>query len=154
VRRLGSAFGALSLALFVSACVRGSWSRVDVGRSVPEEFYADSAATSTDLTQCLAQLGAPLYVWELADDEYGLAYGWDHASGWGLNVSIPIVRGISASVDYESLAQKLHGVVLIFDRQDRLLRQHTGFLGELIEDDPRRRPAFVDTPSDQKAQPE
>ncbi len=142
----------LLLSLSSSSCVRASWSRVDVGRPIPDELHEELAPSSTDLTRCLEQLGAPLFVWEISGEEYGLAYGWDHATGWGLNVSIPVSRSVSASVDYESLAQQLHGVVLIFDAHDRLLRKRTGFLGEIVGAEGRRRPAFVEPASTEDGQ--
>jgi hypothetical protein len=142
------------MALACSSCVRVSWSRVEVGRSLPEGLHAAFTPSGTDLAQCLERLGAPLYVWELSAEEYGLAYGWDYHRGWGLNLSIPLTQEFSASVDYEDLDQKLRGVVLIFDRHDRLLRKRTGFLADTLGGGGRRRPEVVPAAESVEGDPE
>lgn len=142
--RVSIALGALALALCCESCVRVSWSRVDVCRSIAPDLHAEMAPHATTLAQCLDELGAPLFVWEVSDDEYGLAYGWDHHVGWGVNVSVPLTQEISGSFDYEDLDSELNGVVFIFDRDDRLQRKRSGFLRDLVGDNARRRPALIE----------
>jgi len=104
------------------------------------------ALGETDLAECLRVLGAPLLVWEVSSDSYGLAYGWEDTSGWSVNLSIPLAGKGSGSFDYESQMLNLYGVVLIFDDEDQLVRHQSGYLRDIATGLHRSRPSL---PADQ-----
>lgn len=114
------------------SCVRVSWISADRQTPVPETHVEALVAGETTLEQSLGQLGAPLFVWEVDSRSYGLAFGWDEAFDWGVNVSVPVGRAISASLDYQDRNLQLDGLVLFFDRENRLLRVDRGLLSDLV----------------------
>lgn len=144
---------ALGLALSSASCVRLSWNRAEFCRPVPEQAVEQLDVGTTELSSCLEQFGSPLYVWQTADEEYAVAYGWDYDTGWGFNVSVPVAQDFSASVDFDDLNRRLHGVVLTFDDQHRLIRKKRGFLVEIAAQSMRKRPAVVDQEAEAPREP-
>jgi hypothetical protein len=138
VERLSTAATALLLAGLTS-CVRGSWDSARDQVPVPHATIASLEPGVSTLGDCLDGLGAPLFVWEVDASSYGIAFGWNDAEDWGVNVSVPVARGFSASVDYADTNLDLEGLVLFFDADDRLLRIDRGRLSDLVPD--RQRPA-------------
>jgi hypothetical protein len=96
------------------------------------------------LEQCLERLGAPLYVWEYKGNGVALAYGWQKQKRWNVSVSVPLVRGYSASGSYTDDASKLRGAVLFFDDDLELELVRRGFLQTLRAELAPRRPAPVE----------
>ncbi len=141
--RLRLSAAAAALLLVNTGCLRLSLEREKLGRPLAQELHHELLVEEVDLHDCLTALGAPVYVWEVNGGEYGLAYGWNRDLAWSFNISVPLTRGASASFDFESLDQRLNGVVLIFDAQDRLLHKRTGFLSEILTEAQRRRPALL-----------
>ncbi len=135
---------ALLLAGGLASCVRFEWTRYQVQEPIPvEESTALTPGVDT-LESCIARLGAPLYVWEASASTYALAYGWDEGHDWGFNVSVPVGDTASASFDYGDMNLDLHGVVLVFDHGDRLVRSDRGYLRDLAPGLQRRRPSLID----------
>jgi hypothetical protein len=127
--------------LLSSSCVQVSWERHELNTAFEEGVEQQLAVGEVGLQDCLSQLGAPLMVWELNDADYALAYGWDQKRQYGISFSVPVANtGGSASLNYDDLASKLYGVVLIFDAEDRLVRKRRGLLRDLAPDEDRRRP--------------
>jgi hypothetical protein len=125
-----------------SACLSVSWRRDARFGRLPEGALASMEPGETDLGTCLARLGAPLEVWEVLDG-MALAYGWERERNVGLTLSVPIDRGLSASLNVANERARLRGVVLFFDAADRLTVVRSGRLAELL---PPRRSAAVDEP--------
>lgn len=127
-----------------SSCLRLQWTRMEFCAPVDTDALPELVEGVSDLHACLGQFGAPLYVWQIGDEEYALAYGWDEDQGWGFNVSVPVGQEVSASFDFDDLDRRLHGVVLTFDGDHRLLRKRRGYLAEIMVVAGRRRPALVE----------
>jgi hypothetical protein len=136
--------GALCCAL-LAACVQVSWERHELGTPLAAQADSELRVGEATFDQCLDQLGAPIEVWELSSATYAIAYGWDHQRDLGFSLSVPLAdTGGSASVNFDDIVDKLHGVVFVFDRNDVLLRKRRGFLRDLAPDRTRRRSAFLD----------
>jgi hypothetical protein len=134
----------VAASLVCASCVTFSFDR-DL-RYVPLSDAAIDAVrpSETTLAQCLEEFGAPLYVWEYKEDGVALAYGWHKEKNWNVTVSVPLTHGYSASASYTDDAEKLRGVVLLFDRDLRLEIVRRGFLKSLRQELRARRPAPVD----------
>lgn len=128
----------LAVALGAASCVRVSWISSDRQTPVPDVHVDGLEPGETTLEGALARLGAPLFVWEADSRSYGLAFGWDEGLDWGVNVSVPVAREFSASLDYEDTNLQLEGLVLFFDASDRLLRVERGLLSDLVPTRERR----------------
>ena len=133
---------AVSLVPLASGCLSVTWRRDARFGEPPEGALASLRPGESDLGACLARLGAPLEVWEIPDG-VALAYGWERERNLGVTLSVPIDRGLSASLNVAAERARLRGVVLFFDADDRLSLLRTGRLAELL---PPRRPASVDEP--------
>ena len=138
----------LALATVCAGCVSLNWQRESRSGPLQREAVARLAleAGRTELGECLAAFGAPLWVWEHV--EHGrpaaaLAYGWFDENDLGFSVSVPLTEHFSASYDYDRIDQRMNGVVLFFDEHWRLLSWRTGLLHDLTEE-ARRPPAFVE----------
>ena len=66
----------LGLAALVSSCVSVTWNRES--RYVPPDLEAFERLEPGEatLTDCLEELGAPLWVWEVSASEFAMAWGW------------------------------------------------------------------------------
>ena len=73
-----------------------------------------------------------------------LAYGWLTERQWGVNVSVPVVRELSASVNYADTDERMEGAVLFFGADGRLAGVRRGLLRALTRELRRVRPAPVD----------
>lgn len=135
---------ALLLALLASpACVSGSWERRLFEREPDAALVASLRPGESDLGEALTKLGAPLYVWETFDG-FALAYGGRAQREWGISVSLPLADRTSARFDYDDLAARIEGCVLIFDASKRLRLAQRGLLKDLRGQLERRRPSLVE----------
>ena len=141
--------GALLAGPIAAGCVQLSWNRVTRHSPVPRDALARLSSDPghpSDLGECLAALGAPLWVWEHEIDGASgavLAWGWFDERSLGFSASVPITRGVSASFDYDDADARMRGVVLFFDRDWRLVVLRTGLLRDLTGE-VRRPPAVLD----------
>lgn len=139
-----SARAAVLLALVASpACVSGTWERHLFDREPDAAVVASLRPGESDLHETLAKLGAPLYVWETFDG-FALAYGGRAQREWGISVSLPLADRANARFDYDDLAARIEGCVLIFDASNRLRLAQSGLLKDLRNQLERRRPSLVD----------
>lgn len=125
------------LVLGGSGCVRLSWTRVSRDAPIPSGRLAQLEPGRADLAQCLAELGAPLWVCEYAEDgraSAALAYGWYDQRDLGLRVSVPLYRSFTASFDYDTIDQRLRGAVLFFDADWTLVARREGLLRDLTQE--------------------
>ncbi len=109
----------------------------DVRNRLDQLGDARLEAGRTQLTDCLADLGAPLWVWEHLEggrDGAALAYGWFDEEDIGVSVSVPLGEHSSASFDYTTLDTRLHGLVLFFDERWVLTSFRTGLLSDLTNE--------------------
>jgi len=147
-RRLGAALRAgtaIACALLAAGCVTYTYRR-DMRFEPIDDAALDSLRPGeADISECLAKLGAPLYVWEYSKEGCALAYGFDKDRTWSLSVSVPVARGFSASGAYTDEARKLRGAVLLFDPTWRLQLVRRGMLADLSAELRPKRPAAVDT---------
>lgn len=137
----------LVLLLPLAGCVGVTWNRSSRNVPVPAERLERLEAGRTDLAECLATLGAPIAVWEHGENGTSgavLAYGWVDALDWGVNVSFPVTRRLSGSLDYDSIDRDLAGVLLFFGDRWVLRRWRAGLLREAVADPGLRRSAPVD----------
>lgn len=127
-----------------AACVQVGWDRESKNEPVSKATLGALEPHRTELGECLRILGAPLWVWEHDQDgQVGavLAYGWFDERDLGLRLSIPVSRGVSPSLDYSKIDQRMHGVVLFFDQDWLLTAWRTGLLRDLSRE--ARRPTAV-----------
>ena len=115
-------------------CTRFTWGHVSRFEPIEPAAVARLEAHQTELGQCLSAFGAPLWVWEQAENgKTGavLAYGWFDERDFGGRVTVPVTRGFSAYFDYEQIDQRMRGLVLFFDAAWRLTTWRVGFLRDL-----------------------
>lgn len=136
---------ALASALCVglgASCVQLAWSRATLQEPLSDAKWR-SATPGSSLSDCLALLGAPYFVWEQPGGAIAIAYAWSSTSGWGFGVSAPIGRHANASFDFDALSSDTQGLALWFDSDWKLVRLQRGALRDLAEAPARARPAFV-----------
>jgi hypothetical protein len=145
--RHATALIALLAALpFTSACVTFKWER-----EMRDVAHANDAIDAlhpgeATLSQCLEELGAPLYVWEYKRDGMALAWGWLDNDQKGFTVSVPVAEQLSASFRYDRIDARMRGVVLLFGEDLTLELAQRGYLRDLSLAYQRRRPADTSTP--------
>ncbi len=136
---------AVLLSVLLPSCLQFNWERHDDQSAVSLADEEALVPGQASLADCLALLGAPLLVWEQTGTSYAIAYGWDKHREYGVSASLPLAdTGGSASLNYNDVAGKLHGVVFVFDDQDVLVRKRRGFLRDLAPDSAQARPAFLE----------
>jgi hypothetical protein len=126
----------------LAGCLQLSISRDSRDAPVPAAALAELQPGTSDLGACLALLGAPLWVQEhevAGGSGALLAYGWRDERDLGLRFSVPVSRGVSASLDYDRSDRRTRGLVLFFDPDWRLTAFRTGLLLDLTRE--RRPPA-------------
>lgn len=135
----------LATSLAASSCLSVDWTRRrQFERPDPAAVEVLQPGEST-LGECLAQLGAPLWVTEVSRTERALSWGYRDTLDVGVRLSIPLSRGPNPSFQIDRIDSDLEGLVLFFDRDWVLLRHRTGLLNEaLVEGPERRRPLVQD----------
>ena len=121
-------------------CVRVTWRRVS--RYVPPEVEVLDGLRigETTLSDALRGLGAPLWTWEVSQEEFALAWGWFEDTDAGGRVSVPITRGFSPSFSFDRFDERMQGLVLFFDMERQLVATRRGLLRDLSLLERRRRP--------------
>lgn len=120
----------LGLALCTS-CVAYSYHRHATYEPVSEAAIKALEIGKSDIGDALSRLGAPLYVWEGVADAVVLAYGNENRREHGFKVSVPLFEQTSASFNYDDIASRLEGYVLVFDADLKLKIVRAGLLREL-----------------------
>ena len=136
-----------AIALACSGCLRVAWERESRHSPVPPAALGRLEPGRVGLTECLAELGAPLWVWEHVEEGRAsavLAYGWNNQRDLGLRVSVPLYRGLTASYQYDAIDQRMRGVVLFFDADWRLTSWREGLLRDLTAELRPKRPQPVE----------
>lgn len=137
---------ALALAacvLLTSGCLRIDWTRDSRYTPVLPERHANLTVGQSSAAECLATLGAPLWVLELpVDGRNGalFAWGWFESKDVGLQVSYAFDRFVSASVDYTQVSAEMEGLVAVFDAEWRLVEMERGRLRDLTSEERLARP--------------
>jgi hypothetical protein len=119
----------------LSGCLSVGYRRAAALEEPAPEAVSRLVEGEAELGQCLAELGAPLYVWPLGDegrDGAAIVYGWSLRKRWAFDVSLPITRDTSASFQWAGARSGLQGLVLFFDPQWKLLRTERGSLANLL----------------------
>ena len=132
---------ALAMLALTPACTSWSWSRQYVLRQPDTSALARLQVNSSDLEDCLAELGAPLIVEEVEQD-VALYYAWIYQRDWGVSVSVPIGDD-SVSFSYTGDDRNLRAVQLMFDERLTLTELREGRLGDL-RDEARSRPQMLE----------
>ncbi len=153
LRRPGRAsLRALAVLLCVSlgsACINVDWTRNSRYHPVPETLEPELVVGESNLDDCLAQLGAPLWVLEhpiKGRDGALLAWGWYISSDLGMKVTYTFDRFVSSSVDYQRTDADMEGLVAIFDEEWNLVELKRGLLRDLASEFSRARPRAVLAP--------
>ncbi len=123
----------------MTGCVRLHYFRISHFEPTPEPVLEQLENSHAELQECLDALGAPLIVGELPDG-IAVAYGWEDRGQWGIDVSYAFERFLSIRFNYDSIAESLRGVLLMFGEDLRLKAIRRGLLGDLTKQ-LRRRPA-------------
>jgi hypothetical protein len=129
-----------------SSCLNVDWTRNSRYHPVPEELEPELVVGESQLDDCLAQLGAPLWVLEhpiKGRDGALLAWGWYLSNDIGVNLSYAFDRYVSSSVDYKQSDADMEGLVAIFDQDWRLVEVKRGLLRDLASEFTRARPRAV-----------
>jgi hypothetical protein len=72
-----------------------------------------------------------------------LAWGWVDERAFGLNLSIPVARSVSANLGYHRSFEGLRGLVLFFDETWTMQSMNRGYLAEILPDR-RSRPSLIE----------
>jgi len=133
------------VAFLLEGCVQFNWSRVSRNTPIGVKVLAQLEPGTSELTECLQRMGAPLLVLE-TDDGQGaiLLYVWHTENNRGFRVSLPVSEYASADFDYDLLHTKAKGAMLFFDGDWLLRSVREGQLLDLTNDLQRRRPALME----------
>jgi hypothetical protein len=131
-------------ALLAGGCVTVRWQRQLGNEHISAAQVEAVRADGSDLAHAMGELGAPLFVWELPQGSFALAYGWLRDRGLGGTVTVPLSRAWSPSYTYADVDANLYGLVLIFDYRTRLQMVREGYLTELAAELRGQRPADVE----------
>jgi hypothetical protein len=124
--------------LLCTSCVTGTYERDVVFEPVNDAAVEPLQVGVSDVGDALAQLGAPLYVWEGTNESIVLAYGSREDRGWGVRAARS-----AASLSYDSLTARLEGWILVFGTDNKLKIVRKGLLRDLALE-ARHPPAFVE----------
>ncbi len=80
---------ALLALLALSSCVTADYDRFKRFEPLADSSWAALVPGESSLADCLAELGAPLRVWEPRPGALALAWVWVDRAGWGLSASVP-----------------------------------------------------------------
>lgn len=122
---------ALLVSLLASSCLSGDYERFDAEMPPQEAALERLLIGESDLTKCLAELGAPLQVFELGGGAV-LAWGARRDVGWNVSASVPMGDSKSGTIRFSQEHQGYQGVVLFFDDQLVLERIKRGWLAEIL----------------------
>jgi hypothetical protein len=73
---------------------------------------------------------------------YALSWAWYDAEELSYRLEAPLTHAFSASLDYSTIDRETHGLLLLFDEDDRLVLVREGFLRDLMAEDDARSPAL------------
>ncbi|MEQ8765082.1 MAG: hypothetical protein RL885_14210 [Planctomycetota bacterium] len=126
--------------LLLPSCVSFEYSRQSLNEPIKPVAVSQLTEKEAGLQDCLNRLGAPNELWETPEG-FAAVYGWYDQGAWNLTASANI-RSVPLRFDYTSTNLDLRGVVLLFDRDAKLLRARVGRLA-VITQDLRKRPVRV-----------
>lgn len=135
------------LAVSAAGCIRLAWERESRHAPLVPETLGRLEPGRVGLEECLAELGAPLWVWEHVEDGRAsavLAYGWYDQRDLGLRVSVPVYRALSASFEYDKVDQRMRGALFFFDQDWSLTARREGLLRDLTVELRQKRPQPVE----------
>lgn len=131
-------------ALAASGCVQVTYGRIRLEEPISDARLQALRPDEADLTRCLADLGAPHFVWEHQGTGIALGWVWQDKDDFDIDVSYTIYKDApGASLSYGHEAADLPGCVLWFDATLRLRRWQRGTMGDLTLG-LRQRPAVDD----------
>jgi len=143
VKRTGSFLAAACLAVLLGGgCLSVTWRREHRFQRPPRGSLAKLEPGTSDLADCLALLGAPLFVYETPDG-FAIAYGGLATTDRGASATLPLSRSVDASFSMRDVDRRLRGAVLFFDEDYRLMIVRRGLLRRLPPGDRRERPRLV-----------
>jgi hypothetical protein len=125
----------------LSGCVSFVWTRERQFQKTPKQALEGLEVGKSTLSECLARLGAPLYVWEYKGDGAALAWGSLDDASKRVAVTVPLQARWSPSFSYADGDARLRGPVLFFDKTLVLEGFETGSLRDLRGQAMRTRPA-------------
>lgn len=138
---LGVLPGLILGVLLGASCISVVWER-DRWHRPPEPAAVETLREGeSELSACLEALGAPLHVWQVAGG-YALSWAWYDAEELSYRIEAPLTHAFSASLDYSTIDRETHGLLLLFDEDDRLVLVREGFLRDLMAEDDARSPAL------------
>lgn len=131
--------------LSCSSCVRLNWNRNRWQTPPNKEGSAAVIAAGAPLGEVLSVLGAPVAVREHRRDSVVITYGWDEVDSKGVNLSVPVSRQLSLSLDVRNNRTGARGLLLFFDRDLRLIAAEEGWLQNPRDGVRTRRPSLPET---------
>jgi len=140
-QRIAASMLAIASTLGSTACVSFTYERHVAFEPIPDAAVSTLVIGTSTLGDALDRMGAPLYVWEGVDGAVVLGYGFENQREVGINVSVPVIDRQSASFNYDDVAKRLEGYVLVFDRDLKLHIVRRGLLRDLALAT-RSRPSF------------
>lgn len=130
------------IALLATSCVSGDYERFDAEMPPEKAAVERLVIGESNLTSCLAELGAPLQVIELGAGAV-MAWGARRDVGWNVSANIPFSDSASGTLRFSQEHFGYRGVVLFFDEQLLLERIKRGWLAEILPD-AQPRPQFIE----------
>ncbi|MCC6671383.1 MAG: hypothetical protein IT458_10000 [Planctomycetes bacterium] len=121
----------LLLLPWLCGCVSLNYEAASEQEPVAEDRHAGIRPGTSRMQECLTGLGAPNLVWPLTGGRYALVWAWYADSGWRLRFSYSVQRFANLSIAYSEEGLHFNGLVLVFDRDDRLVEKRTGHLDRL-----------------------
>ena len=121
---------ALAAALLGAACVDGDYNRSRVFQEPLAERVDALAVGTSDVSDALEQLGAPVHVVEVGLG-LALAWGWSDVTDWNIEISGP-VGDAQGNFRFTSTEKTTEGLVLFFGPDWQLTALRRGYLGELL----------------------
>ena len=114
---------ALAAALLGAACVDGDYNRSRVFQEPLAERVDALAVGTSDVSDALEQLGAPVHVVEVGLG-LALAWGWSDVTDWNIEAQ--------GNFRFTSAEKTTEGLVLFFGPDWQLTALRRGYLGELL----------------------
>ena len=135
-------FGIIMLG--TASCISFDYQRDIIECEPLASVVSELAAGEASLDDVLAQLGAPIDVWEGANGGAVLSYGGLRCAEWNVDVSVPVSDYGSASLSYTDTTAKTRGTIFVFDEALQLQIVRSGLLADLRQAFTRRRPASIE----------
>ncbi len=135
----------LFMMLASSSCVRLRWYHETFDQPIALSTYSHLREGQSNLTDCLAALGAPHWVRDYREEGVAVAYAWLDKTTLGFTASANFFRlAPAASFSFDNDDIEWPGIVLFFDSDLTLTEIRRGMLDDIRLPNERKRPSLVE----------